>query len=171
MTAMAVRVSSHPSPHVIKCHYTLISLLICPLTSSSSLLLVGSRFANPWVLRRLQYTGMWKSILFFHCADPWISEDSNDDKTLTKPKLDSTLLPHNLFWAYVGIEVKRERERNIIYYLTKLEVTDDKCVPRLQLGPNIYRLLKGRGPQSSFFSLIPPAVVLVSVCVSVIKSS
>lgn len=110
MTAMAVRVSSHPTPHVIKCHYTLISLFICPLTSSSSLLLVGSRFANPWVLRRLQYTGMWKSNLSFHCADPWTLEDGDDDKTLTKLKLDSTLLPHNIFLASVGIEVKRENE-------------------------------------------------------------
>lgn len=37
MTAVSVQVSSLPSPYVIKCHYTLISLFICPLTSSSFL--------------------------------------------------------------------------------------------------------------------------------------
>lgn len=36
-TAVSAQVSSLPSPHVIKCHYTLISLFICPLTSSSFL--------------------------------------------------------------------------------------------------------------------------------------
>lgn len=129
--------------------------------------LVGSQLATPWVRTRLQCTDMCKrpeSNLSFLRDDPWTLEDGSNDKTLTKLKLDSTHLPHNLFWASVGIEVKREKE-NVRYYLTKLEVTDDKCVPRLALGPNIYKLHKGRGPQSSYFSLIPPAVVYLCVCV------
>lgn len=60
----------------------------------------------------------WKrpdSHFWLRCADPWTSEDGGGDKTWTDLKLDSTFLPHSLFWACVSTELWREEKYKILF--------------------------------------------------------
>lgn len=124
MTAVSVWLFSLLSSHVIKCQYTLISLFIWPLISSSSL------------------------------------AGQNLDKPETRFLLSASqsLLDMCEHWV-------KERGRNIIY-LTKLEVTDNKCVPRLEPGPNIYKLCRKPGTTKLIF-LTYPACCGLHECVCV----
>lgn len=95
-------------------------------------------------------TDIWntsKSNSFFPLCWPVDLRRQQKWQKLTHMKPDSTFLPFKLF-----LDICRhwgnQRKRNIWYCLTKMEVTDDKCVPRLVPRLNIYRLHKGWGPQS-----------------------